>query len=352
MKRLTVASSLLLAAGCGGRDDGGSEGGIGVDSVGGQEGETGSELPDDDSDGQSFDVADGQGTAGDEGGEEGCTKVDFLFVIDNSGSMFDNQKNLLANYPGFIESIEETLEVDDFHVMVVDTDTLTTCTDECTYWIDPDPCPWHETPCSTTKEQANARTECDETLGAGVLIPMGPNSSEAVCEFEGGNRFITAAEPDLASAFGCAAQVGTGGNGKERQIDAMLAAIGSELNQPGACNDGFLRDDALLVVTMLTDETGDVPVQFDTTPWRDALVASKGGDEEAVVMLGLVPDGMLFGGGVCDGTNHDVATKFIEFIESLPHGSWASVCEADYQPFFESAVGFVDEACDSFVPPG
>jgi hypothetical protein len=351
MKRVSVLSCLLIAFGCSGRDDGDIEGATGVSASGGQDGDTGDDA-NDGGDGQSFDVADGQGTAGDQGDEEGCTKVDFLFVIDNSNSMYDNQKNLLANYPAFMDSIEQTLEVEDFHVMVVDTDAFTTCGDECTYWFDEGPCVWHETPCGTTKEQAEARTECDETLGAGVVIPMGPNSSAAICEFEEGNRYMTAAEPDLSEAFSCAAQVGTGGNGKEAQIEAMLAAVGPQLTQPGGCNEGFLRDDALLVVTLLTDESGDAPEQFDVTLWRDELVAAKNGNEENVVMLGLLPDALPNGGGVCSGDNQAIATKFIEFVESLPNGSWASVCEDDYQPFFQDAVGVVDGACDDFIPPG
>ena len=43
------------------------------------------------------------------GNKPGCGKVDFLFVIDNSGSMGDNQDNLIASFPGFINTIAQTL---------------------------------------------------------------------------------------------------------------------------------------------------------------------------------------------------------------------------------------------------
>jgi len=52
----------------------------------------------------------------------GCEKVDFLFVVDNSGSMFDEQQKLAASFPAFISTIESTLAAQDYHVMVVDTD--------------------------------------------------------------------------------------------------------------------------------------------------------------------------------------------------------------------------------------
>ena len=53
--------------------------------------------------GPKFDVAGGNTGPGD--GEMGCQKVDFLFVIDNSGSMEDEQNNLINSFPGFINTI-------------------------------------------------------------------------------------------------------------------------------------------------------------------------------------------------------------------------------------------------------
>lgn len=44
--------------------------------------------------------------AGDEGGSDaGCRAVDLLFVIDNSGSMEDEQANLISSFPGFINAM-------------------------------------------------------------------------------------------------------------------------------------------------------------------------------------------------------------------------------------------------------
>src|SRR5690242_21671906 len=40
----------------------------------------------------------------------GCAKADFLFVIDNSGSMADEQDNLIASFPGFIDTIQQRSE--------------------------------------------------------------------------------------------------------------------------------------------------------------------------------------------------------------------------------------------------
>src|SRR5687768_4092276 len=50
--------------------------------------------------------------------EMGCRKVDFLFVVDNSGSMAANQAQLLASFPGFIQGMQDALAgvVDSYHV--------------------------------------------------------------------------------------------------------------------------------------------------------------------------------------------------------------------------------------------
>ena len=65
---------------------------------------------------------DGVMTGGGETGQMGCEKIDFLFVIDNSGLMDDEQANLVASFPNFISTIQNTLMAQDYHIMAVDTD--------------------------------------------------------------------------------------------------------------------------------------------------------------------------------------------------------------------------------------
>jgi hypothetical protein len=75
------------------------------------------------------------------------------------------------------------------------------------------------------------------------------------CGMHAGARFLAAApdgtrnfDGELASAFGCLALVGTTGCGFEQQ----LRAIGAALDNPE--NAGFLRDDAVLGIVIVTDE--------------------------------------------------------------------------------------------------
>lgn len=337
---------LLLCSGCPGdpdsRDDMGTGVPLTVTSAG-----TADDGPADT--GDKLDVGGANGTGiGDDGGDGmGCEKVDFLFVIDSSRSMQDEQDNLLASFPGFITAIEQTLEIDDLNLMVIDAGLI-------------------------------AGAGCDGILGAGRVT----SSTGQDCMLAGGQRYATAAQPDLVAAFTCMASRGFMGPGDEQTMDALLAGVGP-LTAPGACNDGFMRDDAILVVTIITDEE-DSPLDGNPLPpldgscasadsdpnsagdpvaWHDELVALKGGDEDAVVVLSLIGDCDI--GGSCPGiatddpsdplapvTGAEPAPRLREFTQSFGYGSVGPVCAADYAPFFEAAVSVIESACDDFIPQG
>src|SRR5690606_38862098 len=119
-----------------------------------------------------------------------------LFVIDNSGSMADEQLNLIASFPGFIDGIERTLGPQtSYHVGVVTTDLNL----------------FNEEPC--------------QQIGALTTRTGGDMSSDAACgPYADGARFM-ATHDDLSEAFACAAQVGIDGDGLERPMDALEAAL-------------------------------------------------------------------------------------------------------------------------------
>ena len=73
-------------------------------SEGGSEAATEAQTSAADSGGEKLDVGGGTGMM--EGGDTtlGCKKVDLLFVVDGSGSMADEQANLLTAFPAFIDS--------------------------------------------------------------------------------------------------------------------------------------------------------------------------------------------------------------------------------------------------------
>lgn len=277
----------------------------------------------------------------------GCDKVDFLFVIDNSVSMGGEQAALIASFPSFIQTIESTLTAtSDYHIMVVDTDDVTRCT--------PSNCMTGNQSADTLCDEANGYacnqsnfTACDTELGAGVIHPAGDGASNQLCPVSSGNRYLVENEPNLAGTFSCMAQVGLAGHPSERPMDAMVAAVAPAINGPGGCNEGFLREDAILVVTFISD---DPNVEDAGTPqdWYDAVVAAKGGNADAVAMLGLTPN---FDG--CRPNNKpNAGAHWSQFISLWgARGLEASVCESDYGPFFTQSVSIIDETCDEFVPP-
>jgi hypothetical protein len=55
----------------------------------------------------------------------GCKgKVDLLFVISRLGTMVTEQTQLLASFPGFIDTIEQKLEGFDVHIMTANPDGI------------------------------------------------------------------------------------------------------------------------------------------------------------------------------------------------------------------------------------
>jgi len=258
--------------------------------------------------------------------EDGCTKVDFLFVVDNSGSMEDDQANLIANFPNFITGIQSTLEnVDEYHVGVVTTDAYTGNLPAC------------------------------QVLGGLVSRTGGTASSNQICgPYADGRNYMTEMD-DLASSFACAAQVGVAGNGIERPMNAMEAAVRGDHAAAGQCNEGFLRDDALLVVVIISDEW-DGPndpeldgSSGDAASWYDTVVDAKQGLAENIVVVTL----SHINGGTCPPGDEFFNPADIQtFTEMFGDNGFQGCITGDFGQIFMDATGVIDEACDNFVPPG
>jgi hypothetical protein len=347
--RRSILSLSLLALACSGSGDDGiySETNMmTVPTVGDGDGDGGPKL----------DVHAEEATAED-GDGDGCQKVDFLFVIDNSGSMAEEQDALIASFPDFIQSIQNTLsDAQDYHIMIVDTDEWVYggCQLLCAFPQLPGLCTGYE--CGVTQPE-----QCENILGAGVTHPKGsPDASNQECNFSSGKRYMDDTEPTLVGPFNCAARVGTGSTeDPERPMEAMVAAV-SGGGAVGTCNDGFLRDDAILVVTFITDEDDDSGdgSAGSVQSWHDDVVAAKDNDEDAVVVLGLFGDQDLQD-PVCgafdpDGGNGaEPSDRLVQFVESWgDQGLRGSICADEYDEFFQSAVDLIDTTCDGFIPPG
>jgi hypothetical protein len=260
----------------------------------------------------------------------GCDKVDFLYVVDNSASMVDKQENLARSFLGFSNIVSTTLGTNDHHVMVIDTDANNVGDTLNGY------------------DSTGDGDTCVGELGAGRRI--GGEGED--CGIDGDQRYLLDEQEDLAGTFACLARVGIFGNVEELAIDAMLRATGAVVDDVDECNAGFLRDDAVLVVTLITDEE-DERSNGDPEFWKRMLVRVKGGNEAAVVMLGLIADNHIPGGlpgGPCDEFSGSPSPRLESFVRSFELGAIGSVCAPDYSVFFADAVSTIDTACDEFVP--
>ena len=146
--------------------------------------------------------------------------------------------------------------------------------------------------------------------------------------------------------------MGSGG-GVPLPADAMVAAVSDPLlgtnGYPPGCNQGFLRDDALLVVTIITEgyeDESDGPAWA----WAKALTTAKHGDGDAYQVLVITSDRDTF--PHLSGDYIPAINRLRTFVELLPegHGLIGSICADTYAPFFDAAVEAVLERCDAYVP--
>lgn len=269
-------------------------------------------------------------------GRENCD-IDFLFVIDNSRSMADEQTNLANAVPDFVKIMKEEIEaLERYHIGVVVADG-----------------------------NMNNDPACQE-LGALITRTWGPDSSDRACgPYADGFNFMTNAD-DLDDAFGCAAKTGTSGSSNERPMDALLRALEPDMLKDGACNAKFLRDDALLVVTIITDEEDDRSgsgantqgSDGDPASWKKRLLEFKGNQPKNLVVMGLIGtpasscDPLLKPTEPVQQKGAQISERLETFIKSFgDRGFVGDVCADNYGQFFRDAVRVVDFACQE-LPPG
>jgi hypothetical protein len=299
-----------------------------------------------------------------DGPPAGCKgKIDILFVMSRHPTSGYVQEQLIAAFPHFISTIESRFANFDYHIMVIDGDGESDLDDR---WGDyscnelcPDlSCKDYE-PCCPDKNDGipnvgkpccdvpgypcgylDDATYCDSAWGAGSVFPAGYYASNKMCAIDGGRRYLIKGQTDLAETFVCLAQVGTSGD--HRLGQALTAAMQKSINDPGGCNGGFLRKDALLMVALISNTVDWFDLGSEGTPydWAQAVLAAKGGDPEAVVMLSILRK-------PCEGQD-----RVCQMVEMFPYGLLENSDAPDYGPAFDAATDLVETACAGFVPPG
>ncbi len=292
-----------------------------------------------------------------DGGPTGCRgKIDFLFVISREHNMMLRQEEFAAAFPQFIATIESKFADFDYHIMVVTGDDDwgdTLCTEACATpgckvgepccgWYHKD---WAGTPCCDVPDYPcqylDLVTQCDRTWGAGEVFPAGDaGEANKPCPIDGGRRYLVKGQTDLEETFACIAMVGNSGWASQGQ--ALVAAVQKPINDPGGCNAGFLRKDALLMVTLIATNPDEAGAHSEGTPasWAKAVIDAKHGDDRAVVMFNI--------GGDPECTPYD---RICQLVKMFPYHHLADVVLDAYAPAFVEAAGLVETACAGFTPP-
>ncbi len=289
----------------------------------------------------------------------GCKgKIDFLFVISREQNMAERQAQLALAVPQFIDAIKSKFDDFDYHIMVVDGDGESnnngegwgspTCDHVCPNLaceVGQSCCKWNNLPdygepcCKDSTypcQDLDLVTACDWAWGTGTVFPAGPFTADKPCPIDGDRRYLMKGQTDLDATFACVAKVGIAGYDMLGQ--ALTAAVQGPINEPGGCNDGFLREDALLMVTTIYTNP-DEDSEGWPAEWAQAVIDAKGGDEKSVVMFNI-------GRTECDGD------RICEMVKMFTYHHLVDADVMDYGAGFEEAASLVETACAGFMTPG
>ena len=177
-----------------------------------------------------------------------AVSTDILFVVDDSGSMSEEQANLAANLDAFIDALVASPVKNDFRIGVTNSSV-------------------EEFPVNgtTRKSYAAGGPSAGVPFPAGALVAIktradgtgipGALTYDAAAFAQtggwGGNRILDKGSPTLAADFKANVLMGLNGSGKEQPFRAARLALSDRLLD---ANQGFLRDGARLAVVFLTDE--------------------------------------------------------------------------------------------------
>lgn len=244
-----------------------------------------------------------------------CTKMDIVFVVDNSLSMNEEHLNLIANFPKFGKVIES-----------------------------------YKTKSGLALEYRLAVTTTDDTKEAGKFL-TGPSSEPRTCLAGPDRPWLERGDVDVVSAFGCRAQVGVQGSDVERPLESLWLSLTTAAAANSSKGDAFLRRDALLAFVVLTDEDEGGRENKPARPVSEyikALDAIKAG-------RGRWASAVIAGQTACESTglgNAIEATRLKSFTHDVgKNGVFSSICAGDLTEGLTQALATFDQACKDFPPP-
>jgi hypothetical protein len=192
-----------------------------------------------------------------------CNQIDLLFVIDNSGTMIEEQINLSENLPLLLDALLALVD-EQGNPLEPDINIMFTTTDvghpHCTPFQ-----PNNYMPALGAPRDQACIDRLDDFEGLGSNAPEFPEACTTGCPraVEPVGPFIHLEGPmatttnvpgnDISGAMQCLAPQGINGCGYESPLEAMIQAI----NPAAAWNQGshpFVRDQGVLAIVIVTDE--------------------------------------------------------------------------------------------------
>ena len=284
--------------------------------------------------------------------DESCRQMDILFVIDDSGSMEEEQTNLVANFSRFIDVLNaftiSTGEALDYRIGV------TTTGKDISLTVN------FETPTGTT------------SMTTSESGPEGRLLAPSACGMDASQPWINSTDANVTDTFACLAAVGTSGSGIEMPLFMTELALTQRVLD--GSNANFLRPDALLAVVVLTDEddcsmdrdsveltisttnpaaAGDLcdredPALLPTSRFLTQLDAVKGNRDRWAMAVIAGPNSETS----CTSSFGDAAgaIRLHEFLGDVgENSSFSSICDGDLSIGLMDALDTFTQACDTFT---
>jgi len=272
---------------------------------------------------------------------ERCDKMDLVFVVDDSGSMVEEQDNLAANFGNFI-SVLDNYDAGGLDYRVA----VTTTGRDLHYYIDepPLPPPFNIDPPPIEFNEA----------GDDGAFRQGCGMSK---------RWMARADGNVDTTFECVAEVGTGGPSIEMPLYTLELAFTAR--QSDGTNQGFLRDDALLGVVIISDEDDCSRTDNDFTVESDSCNPEWAGQPTIGHFVSFLDDlkgdrgrwatAVIAGPGPgsCSSTFGEAieARRLGQFVDQTgTNAVFSSICDGDLASALGDALDKFTEACDNFPP--
>ncbi|EDM79021.1 hypothetical protein PPSIR1_07253 [Plesiocystis pacifica SIR-1] len=263
------------------------------------------------------------------GGSEGCESIDVLFVVDISASMNEEKANLNANFPAFVQVLDDYVADPQtaalgYRLGLTNSTIVDNADGQATFGLD---------------------GELFPAVGDGFFFPD--------CNFMG-KLWIDGPAPGVTESFTCAAEQpksdcnNCSDIGKERPLDAIEYFV--DKAGPGGVNEGFYRGaESLLVIVLLTDEDDDVQNTTTTPAQTQAILDQFAEGAERYVIVNI--SGPAVGG--CSSAFGDATAAPIlhAFTTSVANGVQGDICLGDLSGALDEALDTIVESCDTLPPP-